>query len=71
MSNRILLTILAILFPFLAVYVCWAMSLGAFDIQLAFKTDNFWAPAFFYWLIFQWIPIYAIWQDYKPNRRTI
>ena len=60
---KLIQILIAFLFPFIVVYICWAASLGAFDIHAAFKEDLFWGVACVYWIFFMWIPITIIVDD--------
>lgn len=52
--------LIVILFPFLAVWTAALATAFAFNPIEVFRSDNFWGPTAFYYVIIVWIILYGL-----------
>jgi hypothetical protein len=60
MKKKHVYSILVVLLPFLCVWTAFIATAGAFSVQDVFQSSAFWNISLVYWIMFQWLPLYAI-----------
>lgn len=63
MKNKILLTVGAVLLPFILIWVAAICTAGVVNPMIVFSEPAFWGFSTMYWIFFMFLVIGVIWES--------